>query len=121
MGECLQAGLLYDASLGGEDDIVALDKLLTQSAQTQEGIDAVARIEGEHILYGPSLGVFVAFRNLITLHPVAAALLGEEEHRLVHRGGIDKFGEVLVPCLRTLGTYATACLLAEAESGVRLM
>ena len=50
---------------------------------------------------------------LVTLQPVAAALLGEEQHGLVHGGWIDILGEVLVASAGSLGTYTTASLLTE--------
>ena len=49
----------------------------------------------------------------VALLPVAATLLGEEEQRVVHRGGIDILGEVVVAVTGCLGTYAASTLLVE--------
>ncbi len=93
---------------------MGIDELcVVEALQTEEGIHLVVVLDVEEVLDGTSLGVAVALGNLITLEPVATSLLGEEEHRLVHGGGIDVLGEVLVAGACSLGAYASTSLLTE--------
>ena len=113
-GVSLQASLLHGTILGSEDYIVAVDELcVIQSLQSEECIHLVIALYVEEVLDGTTLRVAVALWNLVALQPVAAALLGEEQHGLVHGGWIDILGEVLVASAGTLGTNAAASLLTE--------
>ena len=70
-------------------------------------------LDVEHILDSAALGVLVALGDLVALLPVAASLLGEEEQRVVHRGRIDIFCEVVVAMTGSLGAHAATTLLVE--------
>ena len=115
-GVLLQDGLLHDAKLGGEDDVVAIDELLiveATTAQAEESVDGVVALDVEKILNGTPLGVLLSLGNVVAVKPVDASLLGEEKHGLVHRGGIDVFREVVVAGMGALGTHTASGLLAE--------
>ena len=113
-GICLQTGLLHGTVLGSEDYIMVVDELcIIQSLQAEECIHLVIALDVEEVLDGTALGVAVALRNLVTLQPVAAALLGEEQHGLVHGSRIDILGEVLITGTGSLRTYSTTSLLTE--------
>ena len=104
-GVFLQRGLLDDTILCGEDDIVAVDKVLVlqaTSTQTQGHVHRIIGIDVEQILDSTSLRRLVALRDVVAVEPVAAALLCEEEHRLVHGGGIDILREVLLTRMGSL-------------------
>ena len=94
-GVVAQARLLDHASLGAEDDVVAFAELgVAQLAYVEAGVHGVVGHNVEHVLYGTALGVLRALGNVVHLEPVAASLGGEEEHGVVHRGGIDVLNEV---------------------------
>ena len=76
--------------------------LQATSTETQRYVHCIVGIDVEQILNGTSLRRLVALRNIIAVEPVAAALLCEEEHRLVHRGGIDILCEVLLTRMGSL-------------------
>ena len=106
--------LLDDTLLGGKYHIVGLQELfVVEVLDAQNCIDGIIRLNVEHILDGATLGVLVALGNLVTLLPVATALLGEEQQRVVHGGGIDILGKVVVTMTGSLGTYASTALLVE--------
>ena len=86
---------------------------IVELLDAQHGINLVVRLNVQHVLNGTALRVLVALWYLIALLPVASALLGEEEQRIVHRGRINIFGEVVVAMTGTLGTQAAASLCAE--------
>ena len=93
---------------------MGLDKLfIVKTTEAQKGVDRVVALNVEHVLYGAALEVFVALRNLVTLEPVATTLACEEQHGLMHGGGIDILGKVLFACACALGSHSTSCLLAE--------
>ena len=93
---------------------MVVDELcIIQSLQAEECIHLVIALDVEEVLDGTTLGIAVALRNLVTLQPVAAALLGEEQHGLVHGSRIDILGEVLITGTGTLRTYSTTSLLTE--------
>ena len=111
-----QARFLYRTVLGGKHHIVGFDEVFvfeSSSSQPQEGIHGIVSINIQQVLYGTSLRSLVAFRNFIALQPMATSFLGKEQHGLVHRGGIDKLGEILVACMGTLRPYSASGLLAE--------
>ena len=113
-GICLQTGLLHSTVLGSEYNVMVVDELcIIQSLQAEECIHLVIALDVEEVLDGTTLGIAVALRNLVTLQPVAAALLGKEQHGLVHGSRIDILGEVLITGTGTLRTYSTTSLLTE--------
>ena len=93
---------------------MAVDKVfVVKTSQPQECTDAVVTFDIEQVLYCPTLRVFRSFRYLIALQPVAATLLGEEHHRVVHGGRIDELCEILFTAVGTLAADTTTGLLAE--------
>ncbi len=111
-----QAGTLYGTVLCGEDDVVRVEELGVRellALYAEEGVDGVARLELEHILYGTSLGVLCALRYLEALEPVHASHLGEEENHVVCLGGVDELREVLFACAAAAASRASARLSAE--------
>ena len=69
---------------------MGVDKFgVVKSFDGNDGVDSVVCVDIEQILNCASLGVLCAFRNLVYLQPVAAALAGEEDDVAVHRGGVD--------------------------------
>ena len=93
---------------------MALEELLVgELLYAQHSVDGVVALDVEHILYGTSLRGAVALGQLVALHPVAASLLCEEEHHVVHRCGIDILGEVAVAVVGSLVAHSAAALLAE--------
>ena len=57
--------------------------------------------------------LLVAVGNVIDFEPVAASAVGEEEHRVVHRGGIDLLDEVVVARRACFDADAAAALCLE--------
>ena len=113
-GICLQTSLLHRTILGSEDYIMVVDELsIIQTSQTEESIHLVIALNIEEVLDSTTLGIAVTLRNLVALQPVAAALLGEEQHSLVHGSRIDILGEVLITGTGSLRTYSTTSLLTE--------
>ena len=93
---------------------MAVDELLViEVLDAHECVDGVVGVDVEHVLYGPSFGVLGPFGYFIDFQPVAASLLCEEEHGVVHGGGIDVLYEVLVARLCSLRAYSTAVLCVE--------
>ena len=93
---------------------MVVDELcIIQSLQAEECIHLVIALDVEEVLDGTTLGIAVALWNLVTLQPVTAALLGEEQHGLVHGSRIDILSEVLITGTGTLRTYSTTSLLTE--------
>ena len=93
---------------------MALEELLVAEVlDAQNGIDRIVGLDVEHILDGATLRVLVALRNLVTLLPVAAALLCEEQQCVVHCGRIDILGEVVVAMTGCLRTHTATALLME--------
>ena len=93
---------------------MAVDELsVIQASEAEECIHLVIVLDVEEILDGTALGVAVTLRNLVALQPVAATLLGEEQHGLVHGSRIDILGEVLITGTGSLRTYSTTSLLTE--------
>ena len=110
----IEACLLDDTLLGSEYHVVALEELLVAEVlDAQNGIDRIVGLDVEHILDGATLRVLVALRNLVTLLPVAAALLCEEQQRVVHCGRIDILCEVVVAMTGCLRTHTATALLME--------
>ena len=114
----LETGLLDDTVLGGENHEVGVEELrIVEVLDAQYGIDGIIGLDVEQVLDGTSLGVLGSLGNLVALEPVAAALLGEEEQRVVHRGGIDILGEVGIAGLGSLAAHTATALLAELAQG----
>ena len=86
---------------------------ISEVFHADEGIDAVVLIDLEQILDGTSLAVFRHLGDFIHLQPVAAALLGEEEHVVMVGCRIDILDEVLVARGTSLGADSSAVLGAE--------
>ena len=81
-----------------------------QVFHADEGIDAVACLDVEEVLQGTTLGILSPFGDLIYLEPIATPHLGEEQHRLVHRGRVDVLDEVFVARITTLSTDTATSL-----------
>ena len=81
-----------------------------QVLHADEGIDAVARLDVEEVLQGTALSVLSTLGDLVDLEPIAAAHLGEEQHRLVHRSRVDVLDEVFVARITTLSTDTATSL-----------
>ena len=81
-----------------------------QVLHADEGIDAVTCLDVEEVLQGTALSVLSALGDLIDLEPVAAAHLGEEQHRLVHRSRVDVLNEVFITRITTLSTDTATSL-----------
>ena len=81
-----------------------------QVLHADEGIDAVTCLDVEEVLQGTALSVLSALGDLVDLEPIAAAHLGEEQHRLVHRSRVDVLDEVFVARITTLSTDAATSL-----------
>ena len=84
---------------------MGVDKLLiaeAASTQAQESVYGVARLQVEKVLDGTALGCLVTLRYVVAMEPIATAKTREDEHRLVHRRGIYKLGEVFLPGVGTL-------------------
>lgn len=80
-----EPGLLDRTVLGTHDDEVVVDVLLVvQTLDVDVGADLVVGFDLDDVLDGTALRRAGAFRNLVHLEPEAAALLREEEHRIVH-------------------------------------
>ncbi len=93
---------------------MACDKLfVAEIFGADKGLDGVVGLDVEHVLDSAAFGVFRAFGYLVDFEPVAASLLGEEEHVVVHRSGIDVLDEVFVTGVGALCTDAAAVLCAE--------
>ena len=81
-----------------------------QVLHADESIDAVTGLDVEEVLQGTALSVLSALGDLVDLEPVAAAHLGEEQHRLVHRSRVDVLDEVFVTRITTLSTDTATSL-----------
>ena len=93
---------------------MVVDELcIIQTSQAEESVHLVIALNIEQVLDSSSLRIAVTLWNLIALEPVAASLLREEQHGLVHGSRIDELREVLITCAGTFGTYSTSCLLTE--------
>ena len=109
-----QRRLLNGTLACAEQHIVALvEVLVVELPDVEACVDAVVGLYVEHVLDGAPLRGLVAFWDVIHLQPVAATLLREEQHRVVHRGTIDVLDEVAVACGRALGTHAGTALSTE--------
>ena len=108
----LEEGLLDRTALGAEDEVMRVHELsiTRQVLHADEGIDAVACLDVEEVLQGTALSVLSALGDLVDLEPVAAAHLGEEQHRLVHRSRVDVLDEVFVARITTLSTDTATSL-----------
>ena len=110
----LEAGLLDDAVLRGEHNIVGVEKfLVVELLDAEHGIDLIVGLNVQEVLDGTTFRVLVAFRNLVALLPIAASLLCEEEQRVMHRGRIDILCEVVVAMTRSFGADAATSLGVE--------
>ena len=81
-----------------------------QVLHADEGIDAVACLDAEEVLQGTALSVLSTLGDLVDLEPIAAAHLGEEQHRLVHRSRVDVLDEVFVTRITTLSSDTATSL-----------
>ena len=107
----LELRLLDDALFRAHDDVVAVHVVgIVQTLDVDVGAHLVVGLNLDDVLDGAALRAARALGNLVDLEPVAAALLREEEHRVVHRGRIDVLDEVLVARGAPLGTPAAAVL-----------
>ena len=77
---------------------------------TYKRIYLIVGLYVQHILYRPALAYLASFGYIVDSHPIAFAFLGEKQHIVVHRGGINIFDEVFVFCSASLGAYATSIL-----------
>ena len=114
VGVRLQRGLLHQAVLGGEDEVMRVDVLLVvQALHIDERAHFVALLQVNHVLYSAALALLVALGYLIHFQPVEASHLGEEHHRGVHRRLVYILDEVLVARGRSLRADTAAGLRAE--------
>ena len=90
---------------------------ILQLADAQAVGHAVARLDLQQVLYGTPLVLLRTFGDVVHTEPVAAAALGEEHHRVVHRGHVDVLDEVAVA--RGTGFHADASPALGAELGQR--
>ena len=113
-GVVFETGFLDDTLFCAEGDVVrAAEVCVVELLDVEAGVDGVIRVDVEHVLDGASFGVLGTFGNLIDLQPEAASFGGEEQHGVVHRGGIDTFDEVGIAGASALGAYAAARLRTE--------
>ena len=89
------------------NELMALD--------AKEGIDAVTRLELEHILDSTTLRVLGALREFEATLPVYPTLTGEEEYHIMGIGCINVFGEVLLTGAGTTNAYSTPALSTEVR------
>ena len=73
-------------------------------------VDAVIRLNVEHVLDCPALRCLAAFRYVIDLEPEATALLCEEKDVVVRGGCENMLNEVFVTFVTASGTYSAASL-----------
>ena len=95
---------------------MALQELLIHellALYAEECIDAVARLQLEHVLYSTALGILRALWYLEAALPIHPTLLSEEEYHVVGISRIYVFREVLFTSTGTTGTYAATALHAE--------
>ena len=107
----LQAGLFDNTILGTEYQIVfAIVFGVLQIFYTYKRIYLIVGLYIQHILYRPALAYLASFGYIVDSHPIAFAFLGEKQHIVVHRGGINIFDEVFVFCSASFGAYAASIL-----------
>ena len=82
--------------------MAVIEYFIGQCCQTKDSIDGIIAFNIEHILYSATLTVAVSLRNFKALQPVAASLLREEEHRLMHGCRINELCKVLFAMTGTL-------------------
>ena len=114
VGVRLQRGLLHQAVLGSEDEVMRVDILLVvQALHIDERTHFIALLQVNHVLDSAALALLVALGYLIHFQPVEASHLGEEHHRGVHRRLVYILDEVLVARGRSLRADTAAGLRAE--------
>src|SRR5918994_1449806 len=109
----LEPGLLDDASLGREEQILGLRELFCG----EDGSDVLALREGKHVGDVPALGRPAHAGELVDLEPVDLALVGEEEHVVVRRCDKEVVDVVALFELHPGDADPAAALLAERVDG----
>ena len=113
-GVLREAGLLDDTPLGTEEDIVVGTELgITQLADAEACLHLVVGLKLQHVLDGTSLVALAPLGKFVYLQPVAAALLREEHHRVVHGTDIHALDEVAIARAAALSSYSTTALGTE--------
>ena len=114
-GESFEQCLLDDSSLGTEEEIVTIDKLLVrrQVLDTDKGIDLIVGIDIKEILNSSSFGILGTFGDFIHLQPIATPLGREQHNGGVHGGRVDILHEIFFASIRSLGSYSATSLRSE--------
>ena len=97
---------------GREHDVQAAPFILVLG-QREDGRDGLAVRQRQEIDHRPALGVRPAFGQAPHLHPIDAAEVGEEQHRIVGRGDEQVGDRVLFLGRHSGAALAAALLLAE--------
>src|SRR5919112_2010856 len=108
-----EPGLLDDASLGREEQVLGLPELLGR----ENGSDVLALLEGEHVGDVASLRGAAHSRELVDLEPVDLALVGKEEHVVVRRRDKEVVDVVALFEFHSGDAHPTTALLAEGVDG----
>ena len=69
---------------------------ILELADVEAYAHGIVALQVKHVLNGAALGIACALGYVVHLEPIAASLLGEEEKRVVHGGGIYILGKVLL-------------------------
>src|SRR5215217_5946308 len=104
-----EPGLLDDASLGREEQILGLPELFGR----ENGSYVLALREGQHVGDVPAFGSPAHARELVDLEPVNLALVGKEEHVVVRRRNKEVVDVVALFELHPGDADPAAALLAE--------
>src|SRR5215212_7103013 len=108
-----EPGLLDDASLGREEQILGLPELFGR----ENGSYVLALREGQHVGDVPAFGSPAHARELVDLEPVNLALIGKEEHVVVRRRNKEVVDVVALFELHPGDADPAAALLAERVDG----
>src|SRR5215217_1591075 len=108
-----EPGLLDDASLGREEQILGLPELFGR----ENGSYVLALREGQHVGDVPAFGSPAHARELVDLEPVDLALVGKEEHVVVRRRNKEVVDVVALFELHPGDADPAAALLAERVDG----
>lgn len=102
------------AAFGSEHKIVRCDEIfVVESFDADKRFDGVAGFDREKRFVWLFLGVFGSFGYVVDFKPVAPSAVGEEEHIVVHRCGVDMLDEVFVAGVAAFGSDSAAVLCAE--------
>ena len=108
-----QVGLLDDALLGAEDDVVVFQVFLIGHAlHVEVGHHLIVLVDRDEVLDGAALAVLALFGDFEGTQLVALALLGEEQQVVVVGGREDMFDEVGVAGGGSLRALAATALHA---------